>query len=424
MKKMVAIILAIAVCVSMLVLPVSAEEQEENVHSSGAGVLTETGNDQLPELDEDLLSILTDIEALVEKYGPEIPEEVKNGTDKGTTSVYKPNEKSHYVAFGDDTAYDKGSYVSVLAERYGISFKNLAKKNMIIGEVDAAYLAANAAEIKKADLISIGFSVNGFASVAMEEVLKDKSDTESYIQWDKYLPEEGVKEINDVLARMEKYLLDNGMTGTLMGISKSDALVVSAESLAFGTLAFVNELPRVIDEIRTINPTAQIVVVGMDNPMENASIVLSSGDKMELGIYVDELLKNMDDASQTIVLEKENAIFVSATHAANANDNQELTENKLILSYINGVKADAKPNEEGQKYIQNRINLALRQNGDVDGDGKVSYNDALMVLRLSIGLAELNEEESAFGDVDGANGLSYNDALKILRASIGMDTLE
>ena len=69
MKKMVAIILAIAVCVSMLVLPVSAEEQEENVHSSGAGVLTETGNDQLPELDEDLLSILTDIEALVEKYG-------------------------------------------------------------------------------------------------------------------------------------------------------------------------------------------------------------------------------------------------------------------------------------------------------------------------------------------------------------------
>ena len=61
---------------------------------------------------------------------------------------------------------------------------------------------------------------------------------------------------------------------------------------------------------------------------------------------------------------------------------------------------------------------------DVDGDGKVSYNDALMVLRLSIGLVELNEEESAFGDVDGANGLSYNDALKILRASIGMDTLE
>ena len=60
----------------------------------------------------------------------------------------------------------------------------------------------------------------------------------------------------------------------------------------------------------------------------------------------------------------------------------------------------------------------------MDGDGKVSYNDALMVLRLSIGLAELNEEESAFGDVDGANGLSYNDALKILRASIGMDTLE
>jgi len=59
----------------------------------------------------------------------------------------------------------------------------------------------------------------------------------------------------------------------------------------------------------------------------------------------------------------------------------------------------------------------------VDGDGKISYNDALIVLRLSIGLAELSEEEAAFGDVDGAEGLSYNDALKILRASIGIETL-
>ena len=172
MKKMVAIILAVAMCAAMLALPVSAVEQDENVHSSGAGVLTETGNDLLPELDEDLLSILTDIEALVEKYGPEIPEEVKNGTDKGTTSVYKPNEKSHYVAFGDDTAYDKGSYVSVLAERYGISSKNLAKKNMMIDEVDAAYLAANAAEIKKADLISIGFFIvsNRFINTVCIEI--------------------------------------------------------------------------------------------------------------------------------------------------------------------------------------------------------------------------------------------------------------
>lgn len=58
--------------------------------------------------------------------------------------------------------------------------------------------------------------------------------------------------------------------------------------------------------------------------------------------------------------------------------------------------------------------------GDVDGDGMLSYNDALTVLRASIGLATLTPEQEALADYDGDGGLSYNDALMILRASIGL----
>jgi hypothetical protein len=58
--------------------------------------------------------------------------------------------------------------------------------------------------------------------------------------------------------------------------------------------------------------------------------------------------------------------------------------------------------------------------GDVDGDGMLSYNDALTVLRASIGLATLTTEQEALADFDGDGGLSYNDALMILRASIGL----
>ena len=431
MKKMVAIILAVAMCVSMLVLPVSAEEQEvlgsENVQNSGTEALTETGNpasfEKLPEVDEDLLSIMADIEALVSKYGPEIPDEVKNGTSKGTTCQYKPGADSYYVAIGDDTSADKNSYVQLLAEGLKIPYKNLSEKGMLISGADKAFLEVNAPEIQKADLITVSFSINGFAAVAVEEVLKGKDEDASFLQWGNYLPEEGVQEIEAVLARMDKYLQENGMSGELMGISKSDALVMAAESIAYGTLAYIYELPRLIDEISAINPTAQIVVVGMDNPMENSSIALSSSEKMELGIYVDQLLKNMDDASQTAVLERENAIFVTATHAANDNDNQELNENKLILSYINGVGEKAKPNAEGQEYIRSQIAKAMRKKGDVNCDGQVNYNDALLVLRASINLETISEEDMVFADVDGKAGLSYNDALKILRFSIGLDTL-
>ena len=56
--------------------------------------------------------------------------------------------------------------------------------------------------------------------------------------------------------------------------------------------------------------------------------------------------------------------------------------------------------------------------GDADGDGSLTYNDALLALRYSIGLAEL--ENVALADVDGDGDVTYNDALTILRMSIGL----
>ena len=56
--------------------------------------------------------------------------------------------------------------------------------------------------------------------------------------------------------------------------------------------------------------------------------------------------------------------------------------------------------------------------GDVDGDGTLSYNDALRVLRYSISLGELDEPTIA--DIDGDGAVTYNDALVILRKSIGL----
>ena len=57
--------------------------------------------------------------------------------------------------------------------------------------------------------------------------------------------------------------------------------------------------------------------------------------------------------------------------------------------------------------------------GDVDGDGSLSYNDALMVLRYSISLGELADPTLA--DIDGDGQVTYNDALVILRRSIGLE---
>jgi hypothetical protein len=58
--------------------------------------------------------------------------------------------------------------------------------------------------------------------------------------------------------------------------------------------------------------------------------------------------------------------------------------------------------------------------GDVDGNGKLTYNDALIVLRASIKLVTLDEQQKALADFDGNGKIDYNDALAILRTSIGL----
>ena len=55
--------------------------------------------------------------------------------------------------------------------------------------------------------------------------------------------------------------------------------------------------------------------------------------------------------------------------------------------------------------------------GDADFDGALSYRDALLILRTSIGLESCDTE---LCDTDGNGLLNYQDALTVLRASIGL----
>ena len=61
-----------------------------------------------------------------------------------------------------------------------------------------------------------------------------------------------------------------------------------------------------------------------------------------------------------------------------------------------------------------------RKQGDADGNGKINYVDALLILRHSIGLEELSEATVALCDVDKNGKLNYVDALMVLRYSIGL----
>ena len=62
--------------------------------------------------------------------------------------------------------------------------------------------------------------------------------------------------------------------------------------------------------------------------------------------------------------------------------------------------------------------------GDVDGDGDITANDALAILRQSVGLENFDENKLLLADVDGDGDITANDALEVLRYSVGLSQNE
>ena len=61
--------------------------------------------------------------------------------------------------------------------------------------------------------------------------------------------------------------------------------------------------------------------------------------------------------------------------------------------------------------------------GDVDGDGEITTNDALMTLRIASGNVEGTEKQLAAAKVDGDDEVTTNDALRILRYTSDPDSV-
>ena len=85
------------------------------------------------------------------------------------------------------------------------------------------------------------------------------------------------------------------------------------------------------------------------------------------------------------------------------------------------VTVTAYDNVSGETYSAS-ASVVVREfpMGDMDGDGSITANDALLILRASLGLIELTPDQRARADADGDGAITANDALIILRRSLGL----
>lgn len=92
---------------------------------------------------------------------------------------------------------------------------------------------------------------------------------------------------------------------------------------------------------------------------------------------------------------------------------------------IDGFVVNGYENSEAQAYVERTGKLTFNAisksiNGDVDGDGQITSNDALNILQCVAGIADLTDEQKKVADADGDGEITSADALYILQTIVGL----
>jgi len=124
--------------------------------------------------------------------------------------------------------------------------------------------------------------------------------------------------------------------------------------------------------------------------------------------------KDTADESDTDGKETKDTADESDTDGKETKDTADETDTdgKETKDTADETDTDTSDQPKTEKYL----------NGDVDFDKFITSNDAVLILRRSADLEVFDNVQSVVGDVTG-NGVFSDDALIVLRASVGLDTI-
>lgn len=368
-------------------------------------------------------ALLADAEALANDVLVQVQEKIEeivaawnDAYGAATSSEYTVDDESYYVALGDDSAVSE-SYVDMLSkaisEEYDttLAYKNLAKSGetvMTVGDT----IAANAADIVKADLITLGFSNATFANEVIRTVLvKETPD----LDWSTYVTDDGVQYVEQALDQIRQLLIDNGISGTVQGYDMTQAVMTTIESYAFSCVAYACGLPVLVNSIHEINPEALVIIVGQYNPFDNVTLNMD-GAVVDLSEYIDYLVSAAAVHATAYCMLTGNAIYVDAPDAQVKNTDTEFDASDLIsLAMTNS--AALYPSEEGHQYICDKILEALDIKtaepegllGDVNSDGVVDISDVRLTHQYVTESVDATALNLAVGDVNGDGSVDVSD---------------
>ncbi len=129
-------------------------------------------------------------------------------------------------------------------------------------------------------------------------------------------------------------------------------------------------------------------------------------------IYLDETL-TPEDESYYFVIEKER--IRSALSAASGTEKEIGDIEGSNLTFVMGGVGV----EEENTFMVTYYSPEDAVYGDINGDDKINFADAVLALNYSVGNYELTTEQLKFGDVNADEKVNFADAVLILNYSVG-----
>ena len=159
--------------------------------------------------------------------------------------------------------------------------------------------------------------------------------------------------------------------------------------------------------------------VDMSDRVENYELLTAAeGNYSSLVEEYNTMIENaatVDEAIEAIptpvTLASEEAILLAEDTLASFVDSFGEEKANLHITKIPDLK-------EARRLLDEIKNPAVVY-GDVNDDGKVTVDDALVVLQGAVGKIQLNDAQKLAGDVDGEAGIGVSDALAVLQKAVG-----
>ena len=256
-----------------------------------------------------------------------------------------------YLALGGATAAE-GTYAEIVAEYLeAASASNVGAPTLTYAEL-LTYITDNAAAIAGADVITYQMDANEIVEALVNILLATATGGEyTSPDWNNYVDVEAVTTTIDeaetiaqkLQATVAQYLRDEDLEAlesienqimvridAAIDEETKEQIKPYAECLVYGLVSYAVENAKAIEAIKTINPDAEIVMLGLYNTLNGVTVVMN-GETIDLGELFDYVVEAVDVYNLVYAIVSDNVTIVDISDAAV--DAVELNVDEIMTLY-------------------------------------------------------------------------------------------